>query len=316
MNRTRNRRVSQTIVVRNNNQRPSTYEFLSLLPSYSGNEDLSVKQFLKKIDEVSKLSNWSETEKITITKLKLTDAAAAYVNSESRINDQSTFEEISQFLIKRFDKHIPLASHLQNFSVCKQKENESVKEFASRLSQHASSILSHDGAVSAEVMQAHDRMIQAKFTSGLRPDIQRLVLSKSPSSFEHAVDIAASEEMNDKIFHDSQVQCTPTENDKLINLLVHEIQNLNTSIKDMQSNSVNNLSNYVPQQKQKDFRYKQKRACYYCGLTNHLVKDCRRKKRDEEESAIRSPRGNREERHNLNSQRDLHNERQNRRSRW
>lgn len=314
MHRTR-RSANRTIVVRNDNSRQSTYEFLSLLPNFSGTGELSVKQFLGKVREISKLSNWSDAEKITITKLKLTDAAAAYVNSEQRINENTTFEDISQLLIRRFEKHIPIASHLQNFSSCKQKENESVKEFASRLSQHASNILSFNGAPSAEVMQAHDLMVQAKFTAGLWPKIQRFVLSQSPTSFQNAVDIAVSEEINEKIFENSQSQSN-SENDKIINLLVHEIQNLNSSIKDMQAtSSVNSFRNWVPQRGQNERR---PRACYYCGRNNHLVKDCWRKKKDEEESQFHTSRRERDDRPtgNLNSQRDLQNRRQNRGSRW
>lgn len=90
---------------------------LNLVPNFSGEGDITVTKFLSKLNEVGRLSGWTEEEKFSIAKLKLSDKAENVFLTEC--NDVENFEEFSRRIIARFQRTVPLATQLQQLASCR-----------------------------------------------------------------------------------------------------------------------------------------------------------------------------------------------------
>lgn len=277
MNRRRQRSPNPP-EIRENNLRVINTHFINLLPEYRGdNDELSVNEFLNKLNQIGLISNWTDQEKLIIAKLKLKDSAANHLTIDSEINNTNDFQQFSDLLIQRFQKRIPLATTLQNFAQCNQGDSESVQNYAARIRKLAVGILSPEEH-SREVLAAHDRMIQARFTSGLKENIQRPVLSKGPRNFSEAVEIAQTEELNDSMVAQSRISNKSDQTNvqgSVINLLVDQITALNLKVEKLseQAPVEQRVQNY--QTDRRNYRNApERKRCFYCNNYGHFRRNC------------------------------------------
>ncbi|GFX34602.1 hypothetical protein TNCV_3658401 [Trichonephila clavipes] len=167
---------------------------------YDGGESLGIRRFLGKINDVANLGKWSNDEKVTILKLKLTGIAEEFFLSDPTHSQLTEYNDIARILIGRFEKAVPLSTHLQLFSSCIQGPSESVQEFAARINKLGTQIFqSGNSAQNTAVRNANDQLLQSRFISGLRNEIRRFVLSRDPLNLEESINAALIEEQNMKL---------------------------------------------------------------------------------------------------------------------
>ncbi|GFX79839.1 hypothetical protein TNCV_4981511 [Trichonephila clavipes] len=83
------------------------FNLIDLIPMYDGGESLGIRRFLGKINDVANLGKWSNDEKVTILKLKLTGIAEEFFLSDPTHSQLTEYNDIARILIGRFEKAVP-----------------------------------------------------------------------------------------------------------------------------------------------------------------------------------------------------------------
>jgi len=101
---------------------PKLLSLISLIPKWSGTEkSVSVKEFFESVDSSAKIGNWSQSDKIQITVLKLTEIAKAFYsrNPEFHSTDIS-WENFNAKFLHRFRDVRSDQYHLMQLQTAKQ----------------------------------------------------------------------------------------------------------------------------------------------------------------------------------------------------
>ncbi|GFV69987.1 transposable element Tc3 transposase [Trichonephila clavipes] len=218
------------------------FNLIDLIPMYDGGESLGIRRFLGKINDVANLGKWSNDEKVTILKLKLTGIAEEFFLSDPTHSQLTEYNDIARILIERLEKAVPLSTRLQLFSSCIQGPSESVQEFAARINKLGTQIFqSGNSAQNTAVRNANDQLLQSRFISGLRNDIRRFVLSRDPLNLEESINAALIEEQNMKLNQiaseeRSGLSSAQTEN-PVLSALADRLQEINLKVGRLQEAS-------------------------------------------------------------------------------
>ncbi|GFX75501.1 hypothetical protein TNCV_522231 [Trichonephila clavipes] len=176
------------------------FNLLELIPTYEGSESLGIRRFLSKINDVAELGKWSNAEKVTIFKLKLSGIAEEFFLSDPSNSQLTNFDDIAQVLSSRFERTVPLSTRLQLFSSCLQGVSESVQEFSARIKKLGTQIFQSGNSVQTTAARnANDQLLQSRFINGLRNDIRGFVLARDPNTLEESINAALIEEQNLKL---------------------------------------------------------------------------------------------------------------------
>ncbi|GFW92960.1 enzymatic polyprotein [Trichonephila clavipes] len=258
---------------------------------YDGGESLGIRRFLGKINDVANLGKWSNDEKVTILKLKLTGIAEEFFLSDPTHSQLTEYNDIARILIGRFEKAVPLSTRLQLFSSCIQGPSESVQEFAARINKLGTQIFqSGNSAQNTAVRNANDQLLQSRFISGLRNDIRRFVLSRDPLNLEESINAALIEEQNMKLNQiaseeRSGLSSAQTEN-PVLSALADRLQEINLMVGRLQEASAvtarKSGGNYF-NRRENVFK------CFYCGIQGHRQAECRKRQRDERAARYQPP---------------------------
>lgn len=174
--------------------------YLGLLNSFSGSEpSYPAEYFLQSIEEIGRIAEWADTEKLIVLKAKLKGRAAEFLANSPELREERNYERFKTEFLRHFKNEFPLTYHLQNFTGCRQKPNESVKDFASRVKNAAFGFLQGANFNSPDVERLADRTKLSQFLAGLNPKIQKHVLNHDPQDLATAIKFAALVEGNEGI---------------------------------------------------------------------------------------------------------------------
>ncbi|GFX47755.1 uncharacterized protein TNCV_700091 [Trichonephila clavipes] len=267
------------------------FNLIDLIPMYDGGESLGIRRFLGKINDVANLGKWSNDEKVTILKLKLTGIAEEFFLSDPTHSQLTEYNDIARILIGRFEKAVPLSTRLQLFSSCIQGPSESVQEFAARINKLGTQIFqSGNSAQNTAVRNANDQLLQSRFISGLKNEIRRFVLSRDPLNLEESINAALIEEQNMKLNQiaseeRSGLSSAQTEN-PVLSALADRLQEINLRVGRLQEASAvtarKSGGNYF-NRRENVFK------CFYCGIQGHRQAECRKRQRDERAARYQPP---------------------------
>ncbi|GFU61067.1 uncharacterized protein TNCV_4436961 [Trichonephila clavipes] len=237
---------------------------------------------------------WSNDEKVTILKLKLTGIAEEFFLSDPTHSQLTEYNDIARILIGRFEKAVPLSTRLQLFSSCIQGPSESVQEFAARINKLGTQIFqSGNSAQNTAVRNANDQLLQSRFISGLKNEIRRFVLSRDPLNLEESINAALIEEQNMKLNQiaseeRSGLSSAQTEN-PVLSALADRLEEINLRVGRLQEASA------VTARKSGGTYFNRREnvfKCFYCGIQGHRQAECRKRQRDERAARYQPPRRN------------------------
>lgn len=145
------------------------------------------------------MGHWKPQDKIIILKHKLRGLAAECVNEEDILKGATDYELFRNFLIEKFKDKEPLAIKLHKVMACRQKADETVLQYATRMKTTAWGLLSTGGGPGTGEVNTtlKNHTLNATFCLGQLPKIRRPVLSKGPKTLEEAIKFALEEERNE-----------------------------------------------------------------------------------------------------------------------
>ncbi|KAH8030777.1 hypothetical protein HPB51_011617 [Rhipicephalus microplus] len=174
-----------------------------MVRSFTGGDtgpDIGV--FLKILEQVGHLGGWRDSELLCIARCKMVGAAHDFAWWDDDVAVAATFSEFKYLALKRFDTE-PLIFQMERFLNARQKADEEVRSFASRLCMLGTATLAISdnkdlvrASLGREILA---EQLLSKFLLGLRDPARRFVLSRDPKTFDEAIAIAAKEEQIEKV---------------------------------------------------------------------------------------------------------------------
>lgn len=167
-----------------------------LVPRFSGYPEENVENFVEALSFAKFLGGWSDEQALAVARLRLDGLAADYVRANNAVAGAS-WENLKSALRLRFGPHLPRFTVEQRFITCVQQPTETVNQYATRLqllSRHLEQAMVKDnGGQKLAPGVIADRVLH-QFLSGLRRDLRRFVLIRSPKDMVAALAAATAEE--------------------------------------------------------------------------------------------------------------------------
>lgn len=170
---------------------------LHLVESFNGeNGGKTVKAFFKELEGAALLGKWGDAEKAEILKLKIKGEALNFFEARPDLQ-AATYAVLKQALIERFKECELYAS--QNFFQTLQKPSETIREYETRLRQAGQKTLKETDNTEERSwrQKALEENLLHQFLKGLNANIKRFVMSKNPTTFSQAIQVALLEEQNE-----------------------------------------------------------------------------------------------------------------------
>lgn len=168
-------------------------ELINSIPNFSiENGTPSLGEFLNTIDLFSRVGNWSDRTTVDVAKIKIVGSAGVSVRSEDVFTNAQTWQQFRAALVSRFTPiELYTTTNLKLITCC-QQQNESVQNFAARLSAVTNNLTtqSTDPRESEIRKKLVDEQKLLYFIQGLQPALKNYVLLSNPKTFEAAVQSA------------------------------------------------------------------------------------------------------------------------------
>ncbi|XP_075730175.1 uncharacterized protein LOC142771998 isoform X1 [Rhipicephalus microplus] len=256
----------------------STLILAGMVPSFTGGDtgpDVGV--FLKILEQVGHLGGWRDNELVCIARCNMAGTAHNFAWWDDGVAAAATFSEFIYLALKRFDTE-PLIFKTEQFSNARQRADEEVRSFASRLRMlGTATLVSSDSedpvkaSLHREILAEH---LLSQYLLGLRDPVRRFVLFRDPKTFDEAIAIAVKEEQNEKVSrsHSLPVRCVEENTD--VNEMHSRLDRLEKLVESL---AVRNKVKQNWQEFLKQLPYAG--GCCHCGRFGHFWRECYRYQR-------------------------------------
>lgn len=171
-----------------------SFELVSVLPTFSGDGDEIVADFIAQVNDVGNLSDWNDQNKLTVAKLKLSGTALSFSKSDEGCQFAKTLNEFQEALETRFRDKLPEHYYLEQLACLRQERGETIETFADRVKRIGSKTVrrTQNQLVDQALQKEGDRRTMEAFTRGLSGELGHEVRIKFPQSFREAVTLAVT----------------------------------------------------------------------------------------------------------------------------
>ncbi|XP_064465241.1 uncharacterized protein LOC135376668 [Ornithodoros turicata] len=269
----------------------SVFAAATLVQSFSGDgQGPSISEYFDVIELIAFMSAWSDTQKLGLSKCRMSGAAYDFAWKDVRAKSAKTYEEFKKVAVSRFDTETDSVRR-RKFLEAKQGLNEDVRKFASRIQSLAYDTLRPSGDSKNAERERYAREIledelRTQFVAGLRDPVRRFVLSKKPAEFDDAVQAAADEEENEIVSGASEpvrVLEHHEENagshalvwltERLSRLESLLSRNVHVERRAFEGDTTGNAS--APRSRQfRGRRFMGQRRCFACNEVGHFARNC------------------------------------------
>jgi len=238
---------------------------LASIPPLSGKNHL---EFFETLDAMGNLSNWSNGQKLVITKLKLEGPARVLFMSTLRDQAGITFQGLKTAIATHFTPSITVAQGISKLTSANQGPNESVQDFAVRVE----GLAKRTNAPAEFTTQ----LIFSQFISGLRQDIKTQIHIQNPRDFTEALQTAIRVE---KVFKDITINVNSLEASASAATRVSEVdKNAFITVVEALTNRIDSLAKQVEDLALKNATSNKPRlVCQFCNNVGHSIDECRKK---------------------------------------
>lgn len=159
---------------------------------FFGNLDEDFDAWIKNFDRIAKANGWSKEKRcITIPAFLRDRAAEHYESLEEDAKDD--YDILCESLRERFIPKELQTLYYSNLFGCKQKDQQSVDDYASEITKLTSRAYVEMPKRQKEILT------KEHFVQGLNPDLKRFVLMSNPKTFEEAFRHAKREECHNAL---------------------------------------------------------------------------------------------------------------------
>lgn len=260
---------------------PHFQEYFPLIPVFSGeNPEVSIHDFLDKINEISQFAGWTQDHKIFVTKSKLTSEASRFLRSQPQLKNSRVFADLQKALVSRFCPISSPQNDLLSFTTAVQRVGESNRAYLTRLSGLAHKCFTDDDKL-------RNRLLINQCMAGFLPNVRRFIMAQGPKSYEEIWQLAVREEEVSALEHNSTpVNAAPiaqshSELAEIRDLLKLSIQTQDAKI-DKLSKELNDIRvtmsssrNVENPQRSRVSQFPSIIKCFRCQKTGHIAKNCR-----------------------------------------
>jgi len=240
---------------------------LDSLPTYDGTT--SIDEFLTVVEGTGALANWNDGQLIAITFLKLRNKAKQFIDSEPTLRSTTDWNIVKSSLRNQFKRQYVKGAAIKNFIECRQRNNESCRQYLTRLKLLGNRTVTLTGDVSHDetVKNKLEEDVTTQFMLGLLMPIKQRVLSGDPQSLELALKIAEREESIENLIHPSHQRMVTSTNQP--NLDSYARNKFSKPMKCYKCQKEGHTANYC---KAKDIR-----VCFKCHKQGHISPNCPQK---------------------------------------
>lgn len=169
----------------------------SIEPFRGTTDEATLDSFLSAISHAAKINGWNRSQKFDAAYLKLKGEALRIVQVSKCIN----WEQLRTVLKARYGSKELRAVTRRKAAACAQRPNEDVTSYAERLKSLFVKLQPEgfDPQADKLVRKLVNESVCDRYIEGLKPSIRRAVLSKAPTSFEEAIEVAVLEEQIDML---------------------------------------------------------------------------------------------------------------------
>lgn len=181
-------------MMNNGNLNKPNFDLVSAIVPFSGEENETLNEFFNRIDDVGKLSFWTESHKLLIAKLKLTGTALTFSKTDETCQAATTLEEFKNALEVRFKDNLPEHFYFEQLANVRQERGEAIERYADRVKLISNKTLkSTQNALVDQVLRKEaDRRATEAFSRGLFGDLGYQVRIRFPKTFQEAVAVATA----------------------------------------------------------------------------------------------------------------------------
>lgn len=254
---------------------PSNFSLLSLqaLPTFRGlDSNLSIEEFLERLEDYAAQWQWSTSEKYFALKERLYGEARACIGEfEDEIKD---FDSLKQRLLKLYGKKVQASAALYDFMAFKQPIDMPVERYFAQAVQKSKFLDFGPCQPEAKELQRQN-MLLSMLKLNIQPQILRGILARNPQNLDELKKFAILEEnawlavrANNNPFLQPQPEVFRIEPNSQGNLaevcatLTTQIANLSAKVEKLQVEST----------KKKERKLG---PCYACGREGHIARFCR-----------------------------------------
>lgn len=251
----------------------------NMVPSFTGDATgPNIRDFFQMLEQVGRLGGWQDNQLIGIARCKMQGPAQDFAWRDENVSAATAFAEFKSLALKRFDTE-PISSKVERFFNARQNAGEEVRSFANRVRMLGTATLADVSAEDSAKVQMRREILSgqmlSQFLTGLRDPVRRFVLSRDPKTFDEAIEVAAKEEINEKVSQNRTIAVRHVEEaagmpemrsrlDRLEKLLEESLRIRDTERETRQTRPT---------------RPPPPSRCYNCGGFGHFWRDCGRSRR-------------------------------------
>jgi hypothetical protein len=242
------------------NKKKMDLGLIHLINSYDGDTD-TCRYWVSEFENIAKLSNWDEIQKLTIFKAKLVGPAKKFLMEDIILTESNSYDEIKEKFLLHFTVNQSLIEKNVNFSKINMCDQELVRNYAERLKRAGTNFIGSSSIMTADTKKMFDKLLVSRFIEGLLPELQRDIIIADPKSFEEAVERATHIQNAKSLYAQlrvNSIQCKQEQSARDLNIETKEtILAINEK-----NQSTNMAQNQIAKQ------------CMYCGKLGHFAIDC------------------------------------------